>query len=106
MTVHVEVHGGDVLVVTIDRPERRNAVDGPTAAALAEAFRRFDADGALAVAVLTGAGGVFCAGADLKAIADGHGNRVDPDVAVDGPMGISRASMHSWQSYFRILIGL
>ena len=56
-----------MLVVTIDRPEVRNAVDRPTAAALADAFRRFDADDALAVAVLTGAGGTFCAGADLKA---------------------------------------
>ena len=54
-------------IVTIDRPEARNAVDGPTAAALADAFRAFDADDTLAVAVLTGAGGTFCAGADLKA---------------------------------------
>jgi len=79
-----------VLVVTIDRPEVRNAVDGPTAAALAEAFRSFDADESLHVAVLTGAGGTFCAGADLKAITDGRGNRVDADVALDGPMGPTR----------------
>ena len=59
-------------------PSARNAVDGPTAAALADAFRAFDADDALAVAVLTGAGGTFCAGADLKAMLDGDaGNRVD-----------------------------
>lgn len=90
MTVHTEIHGGDVLVVTIDRVDRRNAVDGPTAEALAEAFRRFDADDALAVAVLTGAGGVFCAGADLKAVAEGTGNRVEADVGQDGPMGPTR----------------
>ena len=74
-TVRWEVDA-PVVVVTIDRPEVRNAVDRPTAAALADAFRRFDADDALAVAVLTGAGGTFCAGADLKAVATGSGNRV------------------------------
>ncbi|HEX8929377.1 MAG TPA: enoyl-CoA hydratase-related protein, partial [Actinomycetota bacterium] len=67
-TVVVE-REGPVTVVTIDRPERRNAVDGPTAAALAEAFRTFDADPGAAVAVLTGAGGAFCAGGDVKAMA-------------------------------------
>jgi enoyl-CoA hydratase len=85
-TVRWEVEG-PVVVVTIDRPEVRNAVDGPTAAALADAFRRFDADDALAVAVLTGAGAAFCAGADLKAVAGGHGNRVAREG--DGPMGPS-----------------
>lgn len=79
---------GPVVVVTIDRPEVRNAVDRPTADALADAFRRFDADEDLAVAVLTGAGGTFCAGADLKAISTGRGNRVLPDG--DGPMGPTR----------------
>ena len=79
---------GPIAVVTIDRPQVRNAVDGPTAAALADAFRRFDADPELAVAVLTGANGIFCAGADLKAVADGRGNRVDP--YGDGPMGPTR----------------
>ena len=79
---------GPVVVVTIDRPEVRNAIDGTTAAALAEAFRRFDADDDLAVAVLTGAGGFFCAGADLKVVAEGRGNRVALDG--DGPMGPSR----------------
>jgi enoyl-CoA hydratase len=77
-----------VAVVTIDRPEVRNAVDGPTAERLAEAFRRFDADAGLAVAVLTGAGGCFCAGADLHAVAEGRGNRVAEDG--DGPMGPTR----------------
>ena len=81
---------GAVLVVTIDRPAARNAVDGPTAAALTDAFRAFDADDTLAVAVLTGAGGTFCAGADLKAIATDRGNRVDLDIGVDGPMGPTR----------------
>jgi len=81
---------GPVCIVTIDRPEVRNAVDGPTAAVLAAAFRSFEADEQLAVAVLTGANGTFCAGADLKAITDGRGNRVDPDVSVDGPMGPTR----------------
>src|SRR5438034_1174256 len=59
---------GPVAVVTIDRPEVANAIDRPTAAALADAFRRFEADESLHVAVLTGANGTFCAGADLKAM--------------------------------------
>ena len=79
---------GPVAIVTIDRPQVRNAVDRPTAAALAAAFRRFEEDDDLAVAVLTGAGGTFCAGADLKAIATGAGNRVTVDG--DGPMGPTR----------------
>jgi len=86
-TVVVE-REGPVTVVTIDRPERRNAVDGPTAAALADAFRAFDDDPGASVAVLTGAGGAFCAGADLKAIATGEPLRVAPDG--DGPMGPTR----------------
>jgi enoyl-CoA hydratase len=79
---------GAVTIVTIDRPEVRNAVDGPTAAALADAFRRFDTDDSTPVAVLTGAGGTFCAGADLKGVSQGRGNRVTEDG--DGPMGPSR----------------
>ena len=86
-TVRCDVDG-PIAVVTIDRPAVRNAVDGPTAALLADAFRRFDADPALSVAILTGAGGTFCAGADLKAISAGTGNRVDADG--DGPMGPTR----------------
>jgi enoyl-CoA hydratase len=62
---------GSILIATINRPEVRNAVDAATAAALADAFRGFDADATLEVAVLTGAAGTFCAGADLKAIAAG-----------------------------------
>ena len=87
MNVLVERHG-PVTTVTIDRPAARNAVDGPTAAALADAFRDFDADDSASVAVLTGAGGHFCAGADLKAVGEGRGNRVEADG--DGPMGPSR----------------
>jgi len=86
----VVTHDGAVCIVAIDRPDVRNAVDGPTAAVLADAFRAFDADPALSVAVLTGAHGTFCAGADLKAISDGRGNRVDRDVTLDGPMGPTR----------------
>jgi enoyl-CoA hydratase len=86
-TVHTESRG-PVAIVTLDRPEVRNAVDRPTAEALADAFRRFDADASLRVAVLTGAGGTFCAGADLKAVASGRGNRAATDG--DGPMGPTR----------------
>jgi enoyl-CoA hydratase len=86
-TVRCEIEG-PTCVVTIDRPAVRNAVDGPTAAALADAFRRFDADPALSVAILSGAGGTFCAGADLKAISAGTGNRVG--ASGDGPMGPTR----------------
>lgn len=80
-----------VLVVEIARPEVRNAVDGPTAASLAAAFRAFDAEDTLSVAVLCGEGGVFCAGADLKAVASGDPARVNR-LAADGdaPMGVSR----------------
>jgi enoyl-CoA hydratase len=77
-----------LVTVTINRPEVRNAVDRPTAEALADAFRRFDADDSLSVAILTGAGGFFCAGADLKAVAGGRGNRVAEDG--DGPLGCTR----------------
>lgn len=84
---------GPVLVVTIDRPQVRNAVDRPAADALAAAFREFEADDELSVAVLTGADGVFCAGADLGALADGRGNRIDENPAADGPMGPTRMEL-------------
>jgi enoyl-CoA hydratase len=87
--VRVE-RAGPVTTVVLSRPQRRNAVDGPTAAALADAFRQFDADPDAAVAVLHGEGGVFCAGADLKAIGTEAGNRVDRDGDGDGPMGPTR----------------
>jgi enoyl-CoA hydratase len=82
---------GQVLTVTIDRPACRNAVDGPTAGALRSAFEFFAADDALRVAVLTGAGGNFCAGADLKALGDEEGrNSVEPTGTAPGPMGPTR----------------
>jgi enoyl-CoA hydratase len=86
--VRVEV-AGPVWTVIIDRPHRRNAVDGPTAEQLADAFRRFDADPAASVAVLWGTGGTFCAGADLHAMS----NQLDPDQNADGPMGPSRLQL-------------
>jgi len=81
---------GPIAVITIDRPEVANAIDRPTAEALADAFRRFDADESLSVAVLTGANGKFCAGADLKAMRDDPArvSRVAPDG--DGPVGPTR----------------
>ena len=85
------VDDGPVRVVTINRPEVRNAVDRATAAALVDAFRAFDGDPSSAVAVLTGSGGTFCSGADLKAVAAGSGNRVTEDG--DGPMGPTRVRL-------------
>lgn len=79
---------GPVAVVTINRPEVRNAIDRPTAKELKERFEAFEADDSLSVAVLTGAGGYFCAGADLKAVSDGRGNRVTE--TGDGPLGVTR----------------
>jgi enoyl-CoA hydratase len=87
MGVAVE-RNGPVTTVILDAPEVRNAVDGATAAALAEAFRAFDADDDARVGVLWGAGGTFCSGANLKAVGTPAGNRVEPDG--DGPMGPSR----------------
>jgi enoyl-CoA hydratase len=90
VTVHYETEG-PVAIVTLDRPDARNAVDRPTADALVDAFTRFDADDALSVAVLTGAHGTFCAGADLKAMSDPNRERVNnvsPDG--DGPLGPTR----------------
>jgi enoyl-CoA hydratase len=90
MTVHYEADG-PVAIVTIDRPEVANAVDRPTAEALADAFRRFEADKDAAVAVLTGANEKFSAGADLKAMREPgapRASRVEPDG--DGPVGPTR----------------
>jgi enoyl-CoA hydratase len=87
MGVRVE-RSGRVTTVILDRPEVRNAVDGPTAAALAGAFREFDADPDAAVAVLYGAGGTFCAGADLRAVGTADGNMTHQDG--EGPMGPTR----------------
>lgn len=85
-SVLTEIHQ-DVLVVTINRPEVRNAVDGATARLLVDTFRAF-VDSPRKVAVLTGANATFCAGADLKALAAGHGNTLSEDG--DGPMGPTR----------------
>jgi enoyl-CoA hydratase len=87
MSVRVE-RSGPVTTVILDRPEVRNAVDGPTADALADAFRAFDADTGASVAVLYGAGGTFCAGADLRAVGTADGNKTRPQG--DGPMGPTR----------------
>ena len=94
MPIHFDVDG-DVAIITIDRLDAANAIDRPTADQLADAFRRFDADPSLAVAVLTGTGGKFCAGADLKAInetallgEESRAVRVEPEG--DGPLGPTR----------------
>ncbi len=90
MSIHIE-EKGRVFTVLINRPEAKNAVDGPTASAMADAFRAFDEDEAFSVAVLCGMGDTFCAGADLKALASQNGqwmNRLAPDG--NGPMGPSR----------------
>ncbi len=88
MSVRVEP-SGPIWTIVLDRPERRNAVDGSTAAALADAFRSFDAAGDASVAVLWGAGGTFCAGADLHAMS----NALYPDPHSDAPMGPSRMTL-------------
>ncbi|UGY94924.1 crotonase/enoyl-CoA hydratase family protein [Streptomyces gobiensis] len=86
-TVRVQ-HQDAVTTISLNRPQVRNAVDRATASALADAFRAFEADPDASVAVLHGAGEAFCAGADLKAISAGDGNRAAADG--DGPMGVSR----------------
>jgi enoyl-CoA hydratase len=87
MSVRV-ARDGHVTTVILDRPGVRNAVDGPAAAALAAAFREFEADDSAHVGVLWGAGGTFCAGADLKALGGPDANVAQPDG--DGPMGPTR----------------
>jgi enoyl-CoA hydratase len=85
---------GPVATITLHRPGCRNAVDGPTAAALLAAFERFAADDHLLAAVLTGGGGQFCAGADLKAVADpARRNTVSADGRGAGPMGPTRLQL-------------
>src|ERR1700679_4074089 len=95
-TVRIE-RNGPVTTVIIDRPEVRNAVDRPTAEALSDAFLAFEQDVDARVAVLWGAGSTFCAGADLKGVAEGRGNRTRPPVedplAGDGPMGPTRMQL-------------
>ena len=80
-----------IAIITIERPEARNAVNRPTARALAAAFRRFDSEASSSVAILTGRGGAFCAGADLKQIAAGRrDHRVESG---DAPMGPTRLKL-------------
>lgn len=95
MEVSVE-NRGPVRTIIINRPGFRNAVNRATADQLAEAFRAFEKDGTASVAVLFGAGGHFCAGADLKAISEGlaeNVNRLSEDMSLDGPMGPTRMSL-------------
>jgi enoyl-CoA hydratase len=87
MPVHVTTRGR-IAIITIDRGHARNAVDRSTAQKIADVFREYDADASLSVAILTGAGGHFCSGADLKALAGGEGNSMTDDG--DGPMGPTR----------------
>jgi enoyl-CoA hydratase len=87
MTVHYEKNGS-IAIVTLDRPEVANAIDRDTADELADIMEAFDADPEMSVAVLTGANGKFCAGADLKAISQGRGNRLATDGR--GPLGVTR----------------
>jgi len=85
---------GAICTITLNRPDRRNAVDGPTARALRAAFEQFEADPALRVAILAGAGGNFCAGADLTAVGDpALRNELDPEGGGSGPMGPSRMAL-------------
>jgi enoyl-CoA hydratase/carnithine racemase len=90
MAIRLE-RSDSIATIVMDRPEARNAVDGAAARALAEAFREFERDQDLRVAVLWGAGGTFCAGADLKARGTERGLRVAPDG--DGPMGPTRLAL-------------
>lgn len=96
MTEHTPVRvertgdGGRIAVVTIDRPHARNAVDGPTADLLHRTFVALDSDERVAVAVLAGADGTFCSGADLKAVGEGRGNRVSDDIDDPAPLGCTR----------------
>ena len=89
-SVHSALDGA-VLTITLHRPQCRNAVDGPTALALRQAFQAFEADAGARVAVLTGGGGQFCAGADLNALGDPTlRNAVEPSGSAPGPMGPTR----------------
>jgi len=90
MSVRVD-KSGPVTTIILARPEVRNAVDGPTAQALADAMRAFDSDETASVGVLWGEGGTFCAGADLKAFKEGRTNRIEP--SGDAPMGPTRMSL-------------
>lgn len=90
MTTVIVEKKGNICTIGINRPEVKNAVDRATAQQLVEAFRDFDNDDSLHVAVLYGAGGSFCAGADLQQLSKGEGNVLESNMAKDGPMGPSR----------------
>ncbi len=90
MTVNIEKIEGATTIISINRPEVRNAVDRATADALAQAFVEFDEDQDAKVAILTGEGGFFCAGADLKAVSKGGGAANRVEVVGNGPMGPTR----------------
>jgi enoyl-CoA hydratase len=80
-----------IFTITLDRPEKRNAVHGPMATELRQAFQQFEEDSALRVAILTGNGGHFCAGADLGSVSDPNlRNELDPEGGGSGPMGPTR----------------
>ena len=83
----------NILIITINRPQARNAVNGPAADALREAFEEFESTPELRVAILTGSEGTFCAGADLKSISTGDGNRIEADMSLPGPMGPTRMTL-------------
>jgi enoyl-CoA hydratase len=91
MSIKIEripIDKGKIYTIIIDNPESRNAVDGKTALELANAFKTFEEDPSALIAVLWGANGTFCSGANLKAISEGNGNRIESDG--DGPMGPTR----------------
>ena len=90
--VHIATDG-PVCIITLHRPAQRNAVDGPTALALRDAFEAFEADTDARVAILTGGGGHFCAGADLQALGDpARRNPIEPTGSAPGPMGPTRTA--------------
>ena len=95
MQQHVQYQEfGDICVITLNKPEKRNAVDGPMAIELREAFLRFNSDASIRVGILTGANGTFCAGGDLSSVGDpNRRSEVDPEGGGTGPMGPTRLEM-------------
>lgn len=93
---HIRIEQQDTIcIITLNHPERRNAVDGPMAAELRQAFEQFNQDESLRVAILTGAGGSFCAGADLSSVSDpARRCELDPEGGGSGPMGPTRLPLH------------
>lgn len=93
MTVLFETED-HICIITIDRKKTRNSVNASTAKKLADSFRKFESDPNLTVAILTGANDTFCSGADLKALAEGNGNRLYGNMELDGPMGPTRMHLN------------